>query len=97
MKPGTVIETLKRYDEFFPIIKTLLHLFATILVTTDSSERSLSSFRCLKNYLRSTMGQEHLNGLAVLNIPKKISVNIDEMINRFSRPSRRIKKEEWSN
>ncbi|KAF0763212.1 52 kDa repressor of the inhibitor of the protein kinase-like [Aphis craccivora] len=57
---------------------------------------SLSSLRRLKNYLRSTMGQERLNGLAVLNIHKNIPINIDEVINIFSRSSRRIKTEDWS-
>jgi len=96
MKPDTVIETLKHCDEFFPIIKTLLHLFATIPVTTASAERNFSSLRRLKNYLRSTMGEDRLNGLAVLNIHKNIPINIDEVINIFSRSSRRIKMEDWS-
>ena len=82
--------------EFFPIIKTLLHLSATIPVTTASAERSFSSLRRPKNYLRSTMGQERLNGLAVINIHKNIPINIDEVINIFSRSSRRIKTEDWS-
>lgn len=58
IKPDTAIETLKYCDEFFPIIKTLktlLHLFATIPVTTASVEKTFSSLRRLKNYLRSTM------------------------------------------
>jgi len=95
MKPDTMIETLKHCDEFVPIIKILLHLFATIPVTTRA-ERSFSSLRRQKNYLRSTMGQEHLNGLAVLNIHKNIPINIDEVINIFPRSSRRIKTEDWS-
>jgi len=103
MKPDTVIETLKHCDEIFPIIRTLLHLFSTIpyyhgtyAVTTASAESSFSSLRRLKNYWRSTVGQERLNGLAVLNIHKNIPINIDEMINIFSRSSRRIKTEDWS-
>jgi hypothetical protein len=94
MKPDTVIETLKHCDEFFPIIKTLLYLYTTIPVTTASVERSFSSLRRLKNYLRSTMGQERLNDLVVLNIHKNIPINIDEVINIFSRSSRRIKTED---
>jgi len=42
------------------------------------------------------MGQERLNGLAVLNIHKNIPINIDEVINIFSKSSRRIKTEDWS-
>jgi len=43
------------------------------------------------------MGQERLNGLAVLNIHKEIPIHINELINIFSRSSRRIKTEDWSN
>jgi len=81
-----VIETIKHCDDFFPIIKTLLHVFATIpAVTKASAERSFSTLRCLKNYLRSTM--DRLNGLAVLNVNNKMIINIDEAINIFSRSS----------
>jgi len=91
-----VKEIIKHFDEFFPIIKTLLHIFATIPVTTVSAERSFSTLRCLKNYLKSTMGQDRLSGLAVLNVHDKMPINIDEVINIFSRSSRRIKTEDWS-
>ncbi|KNE87407.1 hypothetical protein PSTG_19208, partial [Puccinia striiformis f. sp. tritici PST-78] len=37
-------------------------------VTTATPERSFSTLRRIKNYLRNTMGQERLNGLASLNI-----------------------------
>lgn len=90
------METLKHCDEFFLIIRILLQIFATIPVTTASPERSFSTLRRLKNYMRSTMGQERLNGLAVLNIHKEIPVNISEVINIFS-TSKRMKLDDWSN
>jgi hypothetical protein len=96
IKPDTVMETLKHCDEFFSIIRKLLQIFATIPVTTASPERSFSTLRRLKNYMRSTMGQERLNGLAVLNIHKEIPVNISEVIDIFSRTSRRMKLDDWS-
>jgi hypothetical protein len=42
------------------------------------------------------MGQERLNSLAVLNIHKEIPVNIRELIDIFSRTSRRMKLDDWS-
>jgi len=36
-------------------------------VTSCEAERSLSTLRRLKTYLRTTMSQEQLNGLALLN------------------------------
>lgn len=42
------------------------------------------------------MCQERLNGLAILNIHKEIPVNINEVINIFSRTlSRRMKTGDW--
>jgi hypothetical protein len=45
--------------------------------------------------MRSTMGQEHLNGLEVLNIHKEISVNIYEVIDIFLKTSGRMKSDQW--
>jgi hypothetical protein len=73
----------------FPNIRILLEIFAIIPVTTASPERNFSTLRRLKNNMRSTMGQEHLNGLAVFNIYKEISVN--EIMDIFSKTSRRMK------
>jgi hypothetical protein len=41
------------------------------------TERSFSKLKLLKNYLRSTMSQERLNGLATLCIEKKLLDDID--------------------
>jgi hypothetical protein len=51
IKPDTVMEILKYCDEFFPILRILLQIFATIPVTTASPERSFSTLRHLKNYM----------------------------------------------
>lgn len=47
--------------------------------------------------MKSTMGKERLNGLAVLNIYNKIPVNIIEVIDIFSRTSSWMKLDDWSN
>jgi hypothetical protein len=46
-------------------------------VTVASAERSFSKLKLLKNYLRSTMTQDRLNGLAILCIEKKLLDEID--------------------
>ncbi|RXM32747.1 52 kDa repressor of the inhibitor of the protein kinase [Acipenser ruthenus] len=53
---------------FYPNIHCLLKITATIPVTTASAERSFRCLRRLKSYLRSTMGQDRLSGLAMLNL-----------------------------
>ena len=58
----------------------------TIPITAASAERSFLKLKLLKNYLRSTMSQERLNGLATLCIEKKLldDVNIEAIIDDFS-------------
>ena len=55
-------------------------------VTVASAERSFSKLKLLKNYLRSTMSQERLNGLATLCIEKRMldKIYIDTIINDFA-------------
>jgi hypothetical protein len=55
-------------------------------VTVASAERSFSKLKLLKNYLRSTMSQQKLNGLATLCIEKKLldDVDIDPIITEFA-------------
>jgi hypothetical protein len=53
-----------------------LKLF-TVPVTVASTGRSFSKLKLLKNYLRSPMSQERLNGLASLCIEKKLLDEID--------------------
>ena len=50
----------------FPILYTCFQITLTIGTSTASVERSFSSLRCLKTYLRSTMTQQRLDGLALL-------------------------------
>jgi hypothetical protein len=49
----------------------------TILVTIAFAERSFLKLKLIKSYLRSTMSQERLNGLAILSIEKMILENLE--------------------
>ncbi|XP_078490135.1 52 kDa repressor of the inhibitor of the protein kinase-like [Ciona intestinalis] len=78
--------------QFFPNIHTLLKIIATLPVTTSSSERSFSKLKLLKTYLRSTMGQERLNGLALLAVHRDVNIDSDEIVMQFSQQkARRLK------
>ncbi len=46
-------------------------------VSVASGERSFSKLKLVKSYLRSTMGQDRLNGLALMSIEKEIAANLD--------------------
>jgi hypothetical protein len=61
----------------YPNVSIAYRILLTIPVTVASAERSFSKLKLLKNYLRSTMLQERLNGLATCSIEKDILTNID--------------------
>ena len=68
----------------FPNIYTALQIFATIPVTTCTCERPISVLRRLKTYLRSTMSESRLTGLALLNVHREIQFDTEEIINEFA-------------
>ncbi|XP_008190126.1 zinc finger MYM-type protein 1-like [Acyrthosiphon pisum] len=83
--PSTAMETIfLPLMNYYPNIKRLLILFATIPVTTCTSERSFSSLKRIKTYLRSTMGENRLNGLALLNIHPEIIIKPEEVVNTYA-------------
>jgi len=53
------------YDHF-PNIHTLIVIVATLPITSCECERSISMLKLLKTTLRSTMTENRLNGLALL-------------------------------
>ena len=80
--PEKIASTLKSVDPAsFPNIFTILQILATIPITSCSCERSKSCLRYLKNYLRGTMGEERLNGLALVHAHRDIALDLDEIIN----------------
>jgi len=56
----------------YPNISIAYRILFTMPVTVASAERTFSKLKLLKNYLRSVMSQERLNGLATLCIEKKL-------------------------
>jgi hypothetical protein len=66
-----IFEFVRRMD-CYPNIFVAYRILFTIPITVASAERSFSKLKLLNNYLRSTMSQERLNGLASLYIEKKI-------------------------
>jgi hypothetical protein len=58
-------------------VSVTYRILLTVPMTVASAERSLSKLRLLKNYLRSTMSQEWLNGLVMCSIENDILGTID--------------------
>ncbi|XP_022003042.2 zinc finger MYM-type protein 1-like [Helianthus annuus] len=70
----------------YPYAINAYKVLLTIPVTVASAERSFSKLKLLKTYLRSTMSQERLNGLATISIESEILDTMDykELIESFA-------------
>ncbi|KAL0420690.1 UNVERIFIED_CONTAM: hypothetical protein Slati_3091900 [Sesamum latifolium] len=86
-----ILEFVKTLD-CFPNISIACRILLTVPMTVASAERSFSKLKLLKTYLRSSMSQERLNGLAILCIEKDMlgKIDVDSIIDDFaSRNARR--------
>lgn len=72
-------------DEVFPIVTTLLKILVTLPISSCSAERSFSSLRRIKDWLRSTMSEDRLDGLALMNIHWNVKINVEKVIDRFAK------------
>jgi hypothetical protein len=61
----------------YPNISIAYRILCTMHVIVASAQRSFSKLKLLNNYLRSTMTQQRLNGLAT-------SIDIDPIISDFA-------------
>ena len=66
----------------------VIKIFTVIPPTSCSAERSFSSLRRLKTYLRNTCGQERLSSLAILHIETEfvnrvLREDMEQMIDVF--------------
>jgi hypothetical protein len=66
-----IFEYVKRMDSY-PNVSIAYRILFTVPIMVASAKMSFSKLKLLKNYLRSTMSQERLNGLATLCIEKKL-------------------------
>ena len=83
----------KKQKEVYPNMWIALRIAVTTPVTVASAERSFSKLKLIINYMRSTMSQERLSGLALISINQEVSkrISYDETIDAFAaRKSRRI-------
>ncbi|CAI6345082.1 unnamed protein product [Macrosiphum euphorbiae] len=88
--PENVFHALEECCEtIYPTIKSLLIILAALPISTASAERSFSTLRRLKTWMRSRMGEERLTGLALLNTHRDISIDIEKIIDRFAAGKKR--------
>ena len=90
--PINVLNYIKRLESF-PNACIAFGILLAILVTVASAERSFSKLKLIKSYLRSTMSQERLSGLAILSIEKEMLAELEykNLISNFaSQKARKI-------
>ena len=73
-----------------PELLKIVKIFATMPTSSAQAERSFSTLRRLKTYLRSSMGQERLSSLAIMYMEREVvngvlESNMDRMIDTFGR------------
>lgn len=88
--PANAIDALHECNaDVYPNVRKLLVILSTLPVTTATSERTFSTLRRLKTYLRETMGEERLTGLALLAIHKSRPIDKDDVLNAYAASANR--------
>jgi hypothetical protein len=90
-RPHGFIESLTLCGaHIFPSVFTAIKIVACIPVTVVLVERSFITLKRPKTYLRNTMSEERLNGLALMNIHGGIQLDIGGVLDRTSKKNRRL-------
>ncbi|CAI6358376.1 unnamed protein product [Macrosiphum euphorbiae] len=91
IKPKNSIDALKLCNaDIYPGVNKLFQILSTLPISTASNERTFSSLKRIKTYLRNTISEKRLNGLAMLNIHRDVEITVDEVIEELAKKSRRL-------
>jgi len=71
-------------EDYFPNIKMLFNIMATLPVTSCECERSISALGLIKSNLRSTMTDERLNALVMMHHHRDIELNGEEVVKEYA-------------
>ena len=89
MQPHDVLSFLVQHNllESFPNLSVALRIMLTLPVSVASGERSFSKLKLIKTYLRSTMEQDRLVGLATISIESEIASTLDikQLVSQFAK------------
>lgn len=71
------------WSQMLSEVINLLQLYLTLPVTSCTAERSFSSLRRLKTFLRSTVTQKRLNHIAILHCHRDQMIDLEMICNTF--------------
>ena len=79
LKKNCLIET-------FPNLAINLRIYLTLSVANTEGERSFSALKRVKNYLRSSLTQDHVCDYSITAIEKRFtkSMSFDDIIDKFA-------------
>nr|XP_016852320.1 PREDICTED: zinc finger MYM-type protein 1-like [Anolis carolinensis] len=86
--PAEALSFINRgLEDTFPNVYIALRILLTLPISVASGERSFSKLKLIKNYLRSTVSQERLNGLSTLAIENSLldEMETDSLVQEFSK------------
>lgn len=80
-------------EDIFPYVSIALRMFLCTPATNCTAERSFSTLRRIKTYLRSNISTDRLNALAILNIESQLThqLNYSDIIEDFANNQARKK------
>ena len=83
--PDSISATLEQIDkDAYLNIHTMLQILITIPISSASCERSISTLRNLKTYLRNTMVQDRRNGLALMHAHREMELDLEKIVDLFA-------------
>jgi hypothetical protein len=82
---SSILKT-EELEDIYPYVSIALHMFLCTPYSNCNSERSFSTLRRIKSYVRSTISKERLNALAILNIESEITkqIKFEDIIDNFA-------------
>jgi hypothetical protein len=90
-RPHSFIESLNCCSaHIFPSVFTAINIAACIPATVAPVERSFFTLERLKTYLRNSMKEERLNGLALVNVHRDIQLDVGGVLDNMSNKNRHL-------
>ncbi|XP_052771191.1 52 kDa repressor of the inhibitor of the protein kinase-like [Mya arenaria] len=88
--PNSLETAIKRAPlELYPNIRMCLSILLAMPVSTATAERSFSTMKRVKTYLRNTMTTERLSGLGLINIYRDREISSERVVDIFARRNNR--------
>ncbi|CAG9571675.1 unnamed protein product [Danaus chrysippus] len=90
-----IAELIQEADSFYPKVKIALEILLAMPYSTATIQRSFSTLRRVKTWLRSTMTEDRLNGLCMLSVHREFVKSMSDsftegILNRFAEDPRKL-------